>query len=105
MGRWSQRRRSGGGTGRTTQVLVELVSASKSGGAVAVGQWSAPIDVGDFSPGDFVSDPSQENGSSLAQSGANGIEVTFSGDVSADTEFQYTGDTPNVKTPDASAYS
>jgi hypothetical protein len=105
MGRWAQRRRTGAGSGQTSQVLINLVSASLSGGAVAIGTWNAPVSEPDFDPSDFVSSPSNEFGTSLSQSGANGIEVTFSGDVSTDTDFQYTGNTPGVLTPDTVAYS
>lgn len=105
MGRWAQRRRTGGGNAPTAgQILGHLVAATIDDATHATGTWNVPVSAGDFDAADFTSASSQETGISIAQAGTYALTVEFSGTITGDADFEYTGDTANLLTPDTVAY-
>jgi hypothetical protein len=80
-----------------------MLSASETGGDQENIVYSGGVDANDFALGDFFSQPSNQNPSSISQDGPEGLQLMFSGDVSADTSIDYTGSAPGVLSPDTIA--
>lgn len=96
MGRWAQRSRGGGGT---TLPLNFITEAAKQGGAIVDGQYARALTVSALVPTAFLSSPSGKIGQSILDLGDGAFEITFNGNVAADTGMTYSGHTPGVLTP------
>lgn len=94
MGRWAQRRVSGGGSPSIGTIVI--LSAHITGTHTATIELNAGVDAAGLTATDFESDPSAVNPTSLAQLTDTSIELNFSilDVISADTELAYFGSTP-----------
>ena len=102
MGRWAQRKRTGGSP---SPPLNQLLSATITGAATAEATYANPLDGAGFTPGDFQSSPSNETGTSIANVSANVIEVTFSGAIAGDVDFDFLGSRDGFVSPNSVAYT
>jgi len=87
MGRWAQRRRTGGGP---TQTIV-MVDAQITATTDARVRFSAAIDASQLVPGQFDSSPSVEVGDTISQISDREIEITFVSIIGGDTVLGYNG--------------
>lgn len=105
MGRWAQRRRAGGGSSPDSAppTIAQLLEAHIDGIVTEQAVYTTPITAGDFSPGDFVSNPSGGTSTIVLQINATTIEIEFDNIVTGDDTLEYAGTNPNVITPDSVA--
>lgn len=104
MGRWAQRQRRGGGAGTRpppTITMVSVVIESNPAGMVFV-TFSAPIDVGELSPGDFFNPDIGFPADTITQEDPNTFFVSavlWIGVLNAGQIVIYSGSAPDVVTP------
>jgi hypothetical protein len=97
MGRYAQRRRSGGGPPGAPP-LIEMILATVDGTEVAV-DYSGPVTAGDFELTDFLFADGAVNPTVIAQSDTEQLSLTTAAPISADTDLTYSGDAPGILTP------
>lgn len=97
MGRWAQRTHRGGSPGAAA-ALKQITSAVGQGGDTVNVTYTGNITAASFVPGTFSTDAAH-TGTSVAQDGANSLNVTFDGDVSIDNTMTYAGTVSGVLTP------
>ena len=95
MGRYSQRKRSGGGP-PVLNHMTEAVDFDPAGITVT---YSQPIDFSQLSPGAFASFPSSTSCIAITPLAAREAEYVFGFDIDTDTTLVYVGTTPGVLTP------
>lgn len=103
MGRWSQRRRTGGGP-PTGTALIEMTSAVIGPADEVVVTYSANVTAGDFPGGEFASAPSGEFELSIAQESPSSLRLSMSGTVAGDVDLTYSGAVPGILTPQTINY-
>lgn len=105
MGRWAQRRRTGGGPAALTpSTLGQLVLAERDADTVSVhAVWSAPVTDTDFVGSDFETLPGNITIATITQDGANGLLLEFVAPVTLEATLSYTGSAPGIITPDSIA--
>ena len=99
MGRWAQRRRSGGGNGQPAGAVLSIVGfTAHSSGSYKI-TYNGPINVAILNPVDFVSNPSGEVGATIVQLTATELEWANDATNNTDTEIVYSGSAPFVQSP------
>lgn len=93
MGRWSQRRRCGGGFSINMMVSAAIVADEE----VEI-TFLGPVDATQFAGTDFESQPTFFESISVGQQSARVIVVTFQDNISAETAIRYTGLVPGILT-------
>lgn len=101
MGRWAQASRGGGGS----SPLTMIIRAIKLDATDVELEYSANVDGGIIGADTFQSQPSGTVGDSLEQILPRKIEVTFDGDITADTSVLYAGTTAGILTPQTVLYT
>jgi len=99
MGRWAQRRRTGGGP-PAGAALITITEAEVTDTTEILVSFSANVNAGDFDPTDFTTQPSNATGTVFGAAGANYINTYFDHDITADTTITYNGTAPGVQSPD-----
>lgn len=99
MGRWAQRRRSGGGSSLAPP-LIQMIEALNDGITLSI-EYSGAVTAGDFDTAAFHVQPSDDQPDEIEQNGANGLNLNFSGDISGQTLLEYSGVTAGVLSPQA----
>lgn len=105
MGRWSQRRRRGGGGEGV--LLTQIIEARVFDSEVLQVDFTfnADVDPGDFTGTDFLDVTSGAVGDGIGGPSSNVLRVQFTGGTTtAGDAWQYIGDTPGVLTPQAGTF-
>lgn len=97
MGRYAQRRISGGGT--RAEDLNYMTAASKTGAAQGEFFYANDITKTGFDPGDFISRPSGNTSTTYVNDPTTGIIVNFSGSLTGDDHVDYVGNKGGVLSP------
>lgn len=106
MGRWAQRKRSGGGNlAPITPDLPQMVSASITGANTARVFYSAPVNASEFGGGDHESISSHAITTNYIQNDDYSIDATFDDTITGDTSLEWHGTAPPLKTPDEIPYT
>lgn len=95
MGRWSQRRKRGGGV-----PLVNFMTAIQfvdNFNTLATYQY--PIAANSLSPAAFLSDPSGAGTSLITQVDQRTVNIVWDDTTAGDTTVTYSGTTPQVQSP------
>jgi hypothetical protein len=100
MGRWAQRKRTGGGA----PVLNYIIEATNFGGETAGAEYAYKVDANALSPAAFTSNPSGEIANTILQFDPRRIIIEFDIPQDADTTLVYSGTTPGIVTPQTIAY-
>ena len=96
MGRWSQRRRSGGGP---PTALIEMTQVNVFLFNDLDVDYSGQVDANDLDPGAFQSAPSDEFGQTAVNQTSTQVRIHFAAPINADDTLTYTGVTPGILTP------
>lgn len=96
MGRWAQRVRAGGTVNQFNSITNVQFESNPEDKDLT---YANVVNAASLVAATFASQPSGEVGASIAQLSANVIRVTFTGDVSMDTETVYSGNTVGFRTP------
>jgi len=102
MGRWAQRRRSGGSPSTPNN---EILTAAITQSNVATLTYARVMDAGDLTASDFESNDSEETGTGFVQVSSNVVDLAFTGSIGADSSVTYTGTTPGFRTPQTVNYT
>jgi len=105
MGRWSHRKRMGGGPPTTAVGVTRMIQAIIDDVDISLVAYSTPVVNTAFTPSDFASLPSAETGSTVDQSAGTELRITWSGIITGDTSVQYSGTDPPALTPQTIAYT
>ena len=105
MGRWSHRKRMGGGPPTAAVGLTSMTVATIGPADRATVTYSAAITAGDFTPSDFASLPSTETGAMITQADVNKLLIEMTGSIGGDTDLQYIDSAPGILSPQTIAYS
>lgn len=101
MGRWAQRRRTGGGP----SILNYITDAVQQTATTIILTYAYPIDATELIPVDFESSPSGAIGDTITQLTNDTIQLDLDASSAGDDEIQYSGSTPGVRTPQQVQYS
>lgn len=100
MGRWAQRRRTGGGMSLNFMTDAVQFDVDK-----ATATYLAPINAAFFTGTEFFTAPSNQTSTSVVQQTANKLTVDFPLEISDDDTLTYTGTVASVLNPQTIAYS
>lgn len=100
MGRWAQRKRTGGGA----PVLNYMVDAVKGTDFLSTAEYQNAVDATQLDDVTFVSTPSATPGLAVDQNGTHEIVITWDANTAGDTGITYTGVTPGIVTPQTILY-
>ena len=100
MGRWSQRKRRGGGVNE----LNYITHIQDVGGDSATFDYRFAINGPLLNAASFESNPSAAVGISIIQNTPTQIVITFNDPIAGDTSVTYSGSTPGIRTPQTIAY-
>lgn len=98
MGRWAQRRISGGGP-PATPTIVQMISAAFDGLTLVVVTYDGPVTASDFEATDFETHIGGLQPEAVNQMSATELQLDFGVVVTTEAELEYSGDVPNVLTP------
>jgi hypothetical protein len=101
MGRWAQRKRSGGSP--TSENFI--ISATITDPFTITATYQGPVDFNQFDPITFNTDPSAQSADSVDQISSRSILITFLNNLTGDTELLYNGEVPGITTPQTVLYS
>jgi hypothetical protein len=105
MGRWAQRRLSGGAGGQSIGVLAHIIAAAINDPVTAETIYNTSIsDVG-FGGGEFTSQPSGEVSTAVIESTPTSFLIAFPADISGDSSIEYNGSVPGFLSPDSKGYT
>lgn len=106
MGRWAQRKRSGGGNlAPITPTLGKMVSATITGADTARVIYSVPINASEFTPTDFQSQASAALGLNMIQNDDYSVDITFDNPITGDATLGWNGTAPVLQSPDEVPYT
>lgn len=98
MSKYTAMRRSGGGL-LTAQILNTIVSADFDGPEGIALTYARPVSVATLNSGNFQTLPDGEPATALQQNGPNRIDVTFSNDITAESDITFVGNTAAFTSP------
>lgn len=101
MGRWAQRSRGGGGLNPPNYILT----ASIDDATTALLVYKTAVTATGLGNTAFISLPSGTTSIAVLQNGAEGAEVDFIGDISADETIRFNGPAANVLSPQTVTYT
>jgi len=96
MGRWAQRRRSGGSPSPPLPAMIAAIIADD---VILQVTYDGPVDASLLVPSAFQSEPSLETGVSVDALTSNIVQVTMTGIIAADVDLTYDGPRGYVQTP------
>lgn len=95
MGRWSQRRRGGGGPSILNQMIEAVIEDSTSASLY----FKLPVTPAQLTPANFHCDPSGEVGVSSIQLDPNSVTMLFAGTILTDIECTHEPPAPGFAVP------
>lgn len=98
MGRWSQRRRAGGGPPGISG-LIEITLATQTAANELTLDYSGDVTAGDFNTADFTTFANNLSPDVINQTASNQLQLQFPVDVTGEGAIIYAGTTLNVLTP------
>lgn len=98
MGRWSQRRRAGGGPPLITSG-ISITLGQIDGTMTVILTYDGNITAGDFNEASFTTHPSNTSANAISQESVNALNLEFTEDISTDTTISYNGSVVGVTTP------
>lgn len=104
MGRWAQRRRGSGGGGPNVAPL-RMTTAIITGPLQVTVTYSGNVDSSLLDLTDYASDASGQVGDTAIQLAPDSFEISFTGDVSLDTNLTYSGSATDLLSPDTIFYT
>lgn len=99
MGRWAQRKRSGGSAPNAVADDTFIVGFHLAGSGSYEVVYNQEVTAGDFTATDFETHPSDETGLSVGQIAPNSLELTNDAMNNTDTSVTYSGPTPPANSP------
>lgn len=99
MGRWAQRRHTGGGPSALTGTGLILVSVLLLGLDDLILTFNEPVDSGDFGASDFLTLTEGFEPVGISQNGSNGLFLNFNDELTDENALQWTPSIPGPATP------
>lgn len=100
MGRWAQRRRTGGGP----TVFNYMLAIGHAGNFDTLAEYAYNINSLTLSPAAFASIPSAHVPTGIVQSGVKRVDIQWADSQAAETGLTYSGTTPAIRTPQTISY-